>query len=309
MVVLFAALAATGCVSVGPQTRLSESKQDEHAARRAEAHTKSLEQVVNMNDIKLSFATIALQGGGEAKASIRLTKEIQHGTIPTGKIPNCNVGANPVDANRMIGPTEALYVLSEDTPVTYADRSNKSVSCTLKRGEEIVYDTTGQRQPWVKRCGNPIVAGIQVRVTQIARNFPEGLNIQTVDECGIGCTAEAHLKGKWIELVRVNFGAGAYWYHGLPGTNITQNQQQQQQQQQQGGGHHPKKKPNPQPQPDPCPGCGGGDPGPPPTTGGPPASPNPPPVGGPPVSPIPSPLPQTGGPPVSPTPSPVNSGS
>lgn len=222
-VILFVALVATGCSTmVGPQADLTEEERKEHSKRRAETHTKTREQAVSMNDTKISYATIALQGGGEAKVSIKLTKEVQHKTLPIGKIPGCNVGANPVDTNRPIGSTETVWVLYEDTPVTYADKSNKSVSCTLKKGEEIVYDTTGQRQPWVKRCGNPIVAGIQVLVTQVAREFPKGLDIQIVDECGIGCTAEAHLKGKWIELVRVNFGAGAYWYHGLPGTNITQ---------------------------------------------------------------------------------------
>ncbi|MCR4330691.1 MAG: hypothetical protein NUV49_02310 [Patescibacteria group bacterium] len=164
-------------------------------------------------------------------------------TSAAPQVSYCNIGADPVDAHRKQYLEKGEYVatLESDAFVTMRAASGKEVSCIVRKGEEVVFNTNGSL-PWIKKCGNTILSGLwspeKVGLSDtdkylLGRNARPAY-VAVVSECGVGtvCFARA-------EQFRfgVNIGAGLYGmsYRGLKANNYNLNNSQNQNQIAEGG--------------------------------------------------------------------------
>lgn len=73
------------------------------------------------------------------------------------RTPRCNVGADPVNANREPSSFEEVIINPADKVITYKSGSGRDVTCNLEAGVPVVINKETGFAVWVYGCGNDIV--------------------------------------------------------------------------------------------------------------------------------------------------------
>jgi hypothetical protein len=71
--------------------------------------------------------------------------------------PRCNVGADPVNKDRVLTVDEEVVINPADQSIVYGSGNGRNVSCIIQAGVPVVIDRATGKAKWVYGCGNPIV--------------------------------------------------------------------------------------------------------------------------------------------------------
>lgn len=162
-------------------------------------------------------------------------------TVAAPSVSYCNIGADPMDVHRKqyLERGEYAVALHSDTLVHMRAGSGKEVSCVVRKGEEVVFNENGSL-PWIKKCGNTILSGLQSPMSPekvglsetdkylLGRNTRPAYVVQAY-ECDPGTVCFARAQQFRFSL---NLGAEALgvWNHGLKANNYSLNNSQGQNQ-------------------------------------------------------------------------------